>query len=184
MKRMMKENGFWKKGWSMMAVVLSLLAASMMLTSCDRLIRTLEQLDELDRQEKEQVQKQESESDLPPIGSTIARGVVQDAMDREADEARTYDTEPFFSREYVSEDGAVWTFFVSDEDENAFLASYQDPKKDGKVQEYEMVKYANSAYEIRPKGRYVSVCTIRVQEDGLSVEEARGVNRKVFTLLE
>ena len=179
---MMKKHEFWKKNWSRMAVVLSLLATSMMLTSCDGLIRTLELLDELDKPEKEQ--KQESKSDLPPIGSTIARGVVQDALDREADEARTYDTEPFFSREYVGEDGAVWTFYVSDEDENAFVASYQDPKKDGKVQEYEMVKYANSAYEIRPKGRYVSVCTIRVQENGQSVEESRGVNKKIFTLLE
>lgn len=175
------ENGFWKKGWSMMAVMLSLLVTSMSLTSCDELIKTLEQLDEAS---KEQPQKQESKSDLPPIGSRIAQGVVQDALDRDADESRTYDTEPFFSREYVSEDGAVWTFYVSDEDEDMFVANYEDPKKEGKVQEYEMVKYANSAYEIRPKGRYVSVCTIRVQEDGLSVEEARGVNRKVFTLLE
>jgi len=178
------DNGKWMKGWSMMAVVLSLLVTSMMLTSCDGLIKTLEQLDEMERLEKEQPKEQESKSDLPPIGSRIAQGVVQDALDREADESRTYDTEPFFSREYVSEDGAVWTFYVSDEDEDMFVANYEDPKKDGKVQEYEMVKYANSAYEIRPKGRYVSVCTIRVQEDGLSVEEARGVNRKVFTLLE
>jgi hypothetical protein len=47
-----------------------------------------------------------------------------------------------------------------------------------------MVKYAKSAYETCPKGRDIAVCIIRVQEDGMSVEEARGVNRKIFELLE
>lgn len=183
-ERMKKENEKWMKGWSMMTVVLSLSVTSMMLTSCDGLVKTLEQLDEMERANKEQPKEQEPKSSLPPIGSRIVEGAVQHYEDQEADEARTYDVEPFFSREYVSEDGAVWTFYVVDEDEDVLMASYKDPEKEGKVQEYDMVKYAKSAYEICPKGRDIAVCIIRVQEDGMSVEEARGVNRKIFELLE
>lgn len=161
--------------------ILGLFATPLLLTSCDDLEKALAQLDELG---KEDEPKKESKSDLPPIGSRIAQGVIQDVMDREEDEARTEDFQPRMDTPYTYENGAVWTFQPSEEGDGVYEASYLDPEKKGKIQTYEMVKYANSAYEVHPKGRYIAVCIIRIKDDGLAIEEARGVNKKLFTIAE
>lgn len=158
--------------------VLALFTTSVSLTSCDGLIKALEQLDEMDKQDEP---KQESESDLPPIGSVIINNVMQG---EEEEEEAAEDILPQFNQSYVNEDGEVWMFTPSDID-GVLDATFADPTKKGLSHCY-LQKRANSAYDIYPKNGDipVSIGVIRIKEDGMAIEESRGSKKSIFVISE
>lgn len=158
--------------------VLALFTTSVSLTSCDELVKALEQLDEIDKQDKPERQ---SNSDLPPIGSVIINNVMQG---EEEEEEAVEDILPQFNQSYVNEDGEAWVFSPSDID-GVLDATFADPTKKGLSHCY-LQKRANSAYDVYPKNGDipVSIGVIRIKEDGMAIEEARGSKKSIFVISE
>lgn len=164
-----------------MFLALMLISSTMVFTACDDLEKALSQLDEIGKEEPEP--KEESDSNLPPIGSVIVKNAL-DAYEGEEEEEATEDVMPQFDSPYVNEDGGVWTFMASEDGEGQFDATFADPTKKGKLSHYFLEKRGNSAYDVYPKnGDFpVSVSIIRIKEDGLAIEESRGSSKTIFVL--
>ena len=162
--------------------VLGLFATPMLLTSCDDLEKALSQLDELS---KEDEPKQSTKSDLPPIGSVVVKNAI-DAYEGEEEEEAAEDVMPQFNTAYANEDGAIWTFMLSEENDGQLEATFADPTKKGKVSHFFLEKRGNSAYDVYPKNNDipVSIGVIRIKDGGVSIEESRGSKKTIFYICE
>ena len=93
---------------------------------------------------------------------------------------------PQFNTAYANEDGAIWTFMLSEENDGQLEATFADPTKKGKVSHFFLEKRGNSAYDVYPKNNDipVSIGVIRIKDGGVSIEESRGSKKTIFYICE